>query len=107
MTSSHQTSLEQAVKVLAEHGPQLFSNPEQAAQFGALLKQICVPQVSEQPGSEATRADQSALQDAELAELQALVHTIASIEDKVHEVQHAADTILDWVAKSGRSLGLD
>jgi hypothetical protein len=32
---------------------------------------------------------------------------VVQIEDSIAEVQSAATTVLDWISKGGRSLGID
>lgn len=89
-----------ALGLLQAHAHDLFPQEADAAQFLALLQRC-----SEQSGplSGAT-SEAEALDLASLAEL---VHAVSRIEDTLSEVQHAADVVADWVAKGGRSLGLD
>ena len=48
-------------------------------------------------------------EDGELGseELAELVHSIVALEDQIIEACEKTDTVFDWVAKGGRSLGLD
>lgn len=84
-----------ALDVLLRNAKNLMEKPEEAEQLTDLL-------------SLAQKRLQSDSSESELPEdFKQLLHLLAAVEDDIEEIKSAGQTVLDWIAKGGRSLGLD
>lgn len=95
--TSEDDKLKNALALLESRASELFEDPQTAEGFRSLVKKA----------QSHKNIDKDAQRPPHLEELEALVHTVVSIEDSILEVKGAADLVLDWLSKSGRSLGLD
>ena len=102
---SEAPSVNEALVILAERAKDLFPDAERAGQFATLLREARQRAASakDTPAPEGS----AAVPPEDLAALEELVHAVTRVEDAVDAVRHAADVVLDWVGKGGRSLGLD
>ena len=98
-------SVDEALTILEGQAKDLFPDKDQAAQFATLLKEARLRAATSEGASLLQGADSVTSDD--LAALEELVHAVTRVEDAVDAVRHAADVVLDWVGKGGRSLGLD
>lgn len=99
--------------ILREKAGELFENKERADEFCSLLDDAGerLRAQGEKEGPEAaltgSEPEPGSGGDLELQELARLVHAVVQLEDTIQDVRSAGDAVLDWIAKGGRSLGLD
>lgn len=92
------TKMRDALDVLSQNADRLFTDPNKSNTLRTLISEALQNSAASGPSDPAA---------ADLDELAELVHAVVQIEDSIAEVQNAANTVLDWIGKSGRSLGMD
>jgi hypothetical protein len=107
LPTQEKAAVENAFGVLDRHASELFDDPKQAAALKDLLAQARSAQIQTAPLAPDTSGSSLEPLPPDYAPLEELVHAVTRIEDTIQDVRHAADVVLDWIAKGGRSLGLD
>ena len=93
-----------ALEVLSENADKLFADSDKSNALRTLIAEALQTSLAGSGGAATSGAAPGA---ADLDELAKLVHAVVQIEDSIAEVQSAATTVLDWISKGGRSLGID
>ena len=93
-----------ALEVLSENADKLFADSDKSNALRTLIAEALQTPLA---GAGSVAAAGAAPAAADLEELAKLVHAVVQIEDSIAEVQSAATTVLDWISKGGRSLGID
>jgi hypothetical protein len=96
--------MKNALEVLSENADKLFADAQKSNALRTLIAEALQTPLT--PAGSAATAE-AAPAAADLEELAKLVHAVVQIEDSIAEVQSAATTVLDWISKGGRSLGID
>jgi hypothetical protein len=96
--------LKYALEVLSENADKLFADSQKSNALRTLIAEALQTPLAKTGNAAASGATPAA---ADLEELAKLVHAVVQIEDSIAEVQSAATTVLDWISKGGRSLGID
>lgn len=111
--ASEKQSLEASLTILREKAGELFENKERAAAFCSLLddagERLRAQVVAQGSAADltGTKPRPESGSELDLQELARLVHAVVQLEDTIQDVRGAGDAVLDWLAKGGRSLGLD
>lgn len=104
-------NLEGSLEVLRSRASELFESEEKASVFRALLddahRRLHAQTTPATGVSIPDATSEASASGRDMDELAQLVHLVVQLDDTIQEVRGAGDSVLDWIAKGGRSLGLD
>ena len=96
-----------ALEVLSQNADKLFADSDKSNALRTLIAEALQTPLAGTGSAAGMATSGAAPAAADLDELAKLVHAVVQIEDSIAEVQSAATTVLDWISKGGRSLGID